>query len=474
MAPKKKKSKEPEDPEADIDPEFKGRDLDDMRERIEAYRQRLQKASKDRNYMQLEKDMVQRFFEITHNEVKQLEAKLLLKDNDIETLEKHHRVSIKAYEQKVKLLEYEHRAEQVAIQQAGEETVQHESQEHEHSVIDMTKEKAELRKELRNVQLANEDQISRNEKKHQGALQKMRQKFQKEHQELEAEFQEQVKQLAEELELRRRVEIHEVEERKNQHIADLLTNHWSAFDEIKAYYNDITHDNLQLIKSLKEEIAEMKAREKRNQREMHRLTQLNRELAEPLQENRKKRAFLQDQLKSYTKDKMALKNLKARSSQLDEKIKEAKGELRTMEERFRKVEKERDELYRRFNKGVREIRRKAEFKNVVLEKKLDLLTAAMNEKQGQLDEVLRNAQLAPEVIENIAGKLEQVLGSKNRLIKELQYEVHRASKVYNDTCRVMESKLQELGVPVDEVGFEPIQTATSSMPAGLVARVMAT
>lgn len=40
------------------------------------------------------------------------------------------------------------------------------------------------------------------------------------------------------------MDIHEIEERKNLHINDLMKNHEKAFGQMKAYYNDITNDNL--------------------------------------------------------------------------------------------------------------------------------------------------------------------------------------------------------------------------------------
>jgi hypothetical protein len=43
--------------------------------------------------------------------------------------------------------------------------------------------------------------------------------------------------LKEELELRMKVEIHEIEERKNQHRNDLMMNHQTSFKEMKDYYN---------------------------------------------------------------------------------------------------------------------------------------------------------------------------------------------------------------------------------------------
>merc|ERR1712217_80296 len=240
------------------------------------------------------------------------------------------------------------------------------------------------------------------------------------------QYEEQVDQLKIDLELRRKVEIHEIEERKNQHINELLHNHQNAFDEIKIYYNEITFDNLTLIGSLKEEIQDMKEREKKNQKRMAVLTQENKDLSEPLAKK---------------------------------------------QEEHRKLEKERDDLDRRFQKAVREIQRKAELgKNAVLEKKLESLAGQFDEKQAQLTEVLTAAKLDPAIVAGVTKKLEQVLGEKNRQIKALQYQVHQCTKAYNDTIRVYESKLPTLGIDPEEIGFEPIQTVTSLMPARLVTR----
>lgn len=61
----------------------------------------------------------------------------------------------------------------------------------------------------------------------------------------------QIKILREDLDLKRKQEIHEIEERKNVHINELMKKHEKAFAEIKNYYIDITHNNLDLIKTLK-------------------------------------------------------------------------------------------------------------------------------------------------------------------------------------------------------------------------------
>ena len=64
--------------------------------------------------------------------------------------------------------------------------------------------------------------------------------------------------LKKELELRMKVEIHEVEERKNEHINSLMKNHEEAFKEMKEYYNDITRENLELIRMYKEKLIDIR------------------------------------------------------------------------------------------------------------------------------------------------------------------------------------------------------------------------
>lgn len=69
--------------------------------------------------------------------------------------------------------------------------------------------------------------------------------------EIEAKYNKKMQVLRDELDLRRKTEIHEVEERKNSQISELMRNHEKAFSDIKNYYNDITLKNLALITLLK-------------------------------------------------------------------------------------------------------------------------------------------------------------------------------------------------------------------------------
>jgi len=69
--------------------------------------------------------------------------------------------------------------------------------------------------------------------------------------EIEQKYERKMRALRDELDLRRKTELHEVEERKNMQVNTLMRNHEKAFSDIKNYYNDITLNNLALINTLK-------------------------------------------------------------------------------------------------------------------------------------------------------------------------------------------------------------------------------
>ena len=84
------------------------------------------------------------------------------------------------------------------------------------------------------------------------------------------------------LEAHRASDIQAIEERKARHVAALMKSHDAAFQEIKNYYNEITHSNLDLIHSLKDELHELKRKEATDDRLMFDIAQENKRMTEPL------------------------------------------------------------------------------------------------------------------------------------------------------------------------------------------------
>jgi len=269
------------------------------------------------------------------------------------------------------------------------------------------------------------------------------------------------------------VDIHEIEERKNLHINDLMRNHEKAFGQMKSYYNDITNDNLQLIKDLKNETVEKRKKGAGIQKVMYDISQENKRLSEPLAAAVAEVADLRGQLKDQDKDRLSLRNASARllltESQLSQLLLDQAG----LKKRYASAKSGRDKLYDAFERTVKDVQSKSDFKNLVLEQKLQGVRQNIERAGAQLGEVVQAAGIDPGKLGGIQNSLEDMLGDRNAHGKDLEYAVMKMTKAYHDGLRTYTDKLAEIGIPKEEIqamGFDYATTNTSQVPAGLLVR----
>merc|ERR1712042_188642 len=394
----------------------------------------------------------------TKRQLEEKKAELRNKDREMEDAEERHQIEIKVYKQKVKHLLYEHQNNISELKTESSIALKRAQEEHRDQESDLRKDKRSLKVINKEQELAHENEHKNLKKSHDSLITELRTDFERQAKEIEAKYERKMRALRDELDLRRKTEIHEIEERKNQQINTLMKNHEKAFSDIKNYYNDITLNNLALINTLKEQVEEMKKKEERLEKQMNEITAENKKLTEPLQKAREEVSELKKQLLNYEKDKAGLGAMKTRLRTVTDDHKSLEWEHEVLEQRFEKVQKERDELYRKFVKAIHEVQQKANFKNLLLEKKLQALNDTLEKKEAQLNEVLSASNLDPTALSVVTRKLEDVLDSKNSAIKDLQYELARVCKAHNDLMRTYESKLHAFGVPVEELGFKPLES----------------
>lgn len=128
--------------------------------------------------------------------------------------------------------------------------------------------KRELKRLCREKDEFNELQIQQIKMKHSQVLSLEREKFQTDSIELTNLHEQRLQEYIEVSEIRHRMEMSEVEERKNNQIRQLIDCHEKAFGEMKSYYNDITINNLALISSIKEQMEEMRRQTERTEKQM--------------------------------------------------------------------------------------------------------------------------------------------------------------------------------------------------------------
>ncbi|XP_012153528.1 growth arrest specific protein 8 [Megachile rotundata] len=447
------------------------------REQLEVYAHRIleemEREREERNFFQLERDKLRTFWEITRHQLDEARATIRNTEREKEELTEKHEAELKLYKQKVKHLMYEHQTNlsetkadhMVALQMAQDD---HASQENE-----LIKDKMELKRLQKEQDLAHVNEIRALKLKNAEETDKLIKQFETEATEMENKYELKLANQYESLTLKHRMEITEIEERKNTQIANLIKNHETAFAEMKNYYNDITLNNLSLIKSMKEQMEVMRSNEERMKKQVRELTVENKKYSTDLKSCEESLANYTRQLANYEKDKQNLVNTKKRLAITSKDLENLKWENEVLELRFEKCQAERDELHSKFVSAILELQQKTGLKNVLLEKKLEKLSDLLEQREAQISEVLAAAQLDPIAVANANKKLEEMLNRKNSAIQDLQYELAKVCKAHDDLLRKYEAKLQEYGIPKSELGLQPLRVKgmTTKLGSGVAGPV---
>ncbi len=80
----------------------------------------------------------------------------------------------------------------------------------------------------------------------------------------------------------------------------------------------------------------------------------------------------------------------------------------------------------------------------------------MEIKEIQLKELVRKLSLNTNSISSINATLEEVELIKEELINQLEDELNRIKTNHINMIKTYEAKLIEFGIPIEEIGFEPL------------------
>jgi hypothetical protein len=92
----------------------------DLQQNLTLSKDRLNDLKSKRNYIQMDRDMVEQYYQNTEAEIEKLKLQILNSETEAETMEKNHNTEVKVYLQKVRHLEYEQERANRDIEQDGE------------------------------------------------------------------------------------------------------------------------------------------------------------------------------------------------------------------------------------------------------------------------------------------------------------------------------------------------------------------
>ncbi|VDL94621.1 unnamed protein product [Schistocephalus solidus] len=462
---------------------------DMTKEEIEKFvillREELDKERTERNMLALERDKLTTFWQLTKRQCEEARAMLRKKERELEDAEERHQMEMRIYRQKVKHMLFEQNSKEADLKKETSVTLNAMSDEMRIEVRALQNENYTLKAQLRYRQLESEEAIKMLKRQHETEMTNIRQEFIVQSEEMEQRHAKQAAMLREELETKRRSEIHATEERKNMHIKQLEVCHDKAFTGMKSYYNDVTLGNVNVIKTLRDNIEELRSNLIRTQRkldasaaetEMHRekLRQMesqNKNLLKiALQYDTEKAAhsvrsiynqrYLHIGLVYLNSLSLWHKTEKVTKHELQRTAKAKKSfemQVEVLQARLEILEKNRDALANTMEQIMLGIKQKSGLRCMILEKKLAALVSTLESREAQVDHMVMAMNADPAAVKDAKQHLEELLQRKNQAIRDLQYEVTRIGKAYNDLWSACHAKmLEELSSPVN-LGIKPVQ-----------------
>ena len=289
-------------------------------------------------------------------------------------------------------------------------------------------------------------------------LTNLRLTFEREAMELQQVYEDKMLRTREELTTAAEEDIRNIEKRKTAHIKALITSHEKAFGDIKLYYNEITHSNLDLIKSLKEEVEDLRKKEQGDERVMYSIASENKKMSEPLRKALDQVRTLKEARDSYRADIAALHETKAAILVVQDRVENLRWEHEILQQRYDILVNERDSLYNRFTRALHEVKQKAGFRALMLEERVSAAAEAANKAGTMLKEVVAAANVTGGVSDAGAKSLNEDTQEKDQIINSLKAELERIANAHDNVVRTCLDAMHAVDIPKNELGFVPLSS----------------
>lgn len=238
----------------------------------------------------------------------------------------------------------------------------------------------ELKQDLRALKVQEKEQEVRHTEyknalhKHYIAIMTARRKeYERIANEIQDKYKAKMQRLREDMESKRKIEIQKIEAKKNKAIEDLKAKHEQKYADIRDQYNLITRTNMDYIRTLRTDLKFEAQRNYQANREKMIQHQNNDQIVKPLEQVRKEIQSLQEQKVEYLKVKDKLANKQREIVEIEKQYKELEWQYEVKLQQYQYLEKEKEQLFEKFNKIVYDVHRKTGLRNLILEKKLETI-----------------------------------------------------------------------------------------------------
>ncbi|EPY27889.1 trypanin-like protein [Strigomonas culicis] len=406
----------------------------------------LQKTQAMRNYFQLERDRILSFWDITKRQLEDAEESLRARESQkAEELERHA-VELSVFKQKIRNLLYTNQMQMATMKEEAERALQ--AKEDEYRQLERI-----ARQHLREVKVLDREAERRQREQRQTLvtqqdreIAEQQAQFEREIKEIHTTYEFKLKTVRTEMDRARREEVERIEKQKEEHERELRQVHETTFKEMKDYFGEITSNNLETIRTLKDEVYTRKRTEAHNQKAMYEVALQNKKITEPLAKLQKQRKDLELELTDFSSNKEKLCELKAVAQEAEQDFQNLSWEHEVLTQRYSKLVEDRDIILHKYNTMLQDIQRKSAFRRVLLQKKLELVQCDLEGRDAKLTELLKRANIDSSDVKELEQKVHDLLSEKDKTIEDLKFLLTQMTERGQDIVSSYEEYLQDNGV----------------------------
>jgi hypothetical protein len=426
------------------------------RAEIRELKKKIEEEEKLMNFYNLEKEKINNLWIIGKKEIEDHEANLKNKEREEKDLEENHVMTTNFYKQKIKHLLFQNEDYHGEMKIEQEKELKQGEDQNRVITRDLDSDNRDLLKKLKEQELSHNNYIFSMKFENQKNQTLIRQEFERACRELTIKYDLKKKTTINEMEDVRNGMIKKLEDEKEKKIKHITSLHATNYKDIKNYYNDITTSNLSLIKQFKTDIQNAQEQEEREQQRLQKMIEQNQRLEIPLKEITEEIARLLEDEKKWKQITEQKKKLRGEISNLEQLYRELEYQYEVKLQHFHYLDKERNKLFERYEDAMYDIHQKSGLRNLILEKKLSLVSERIEVKDAELNQVLAISNIDEGNKRRLVENLEEIHTMKNQMIADLQDELRQIRGAHVHMVKAYDGKLSEFVIPVEELGFNPL------------------
>ena len=402
-----------------------------------------------RNFVYQERELISQYYQISIDEQKGIESNIEKIANEIEELDTEHKTTIAAFNNKYQHLEYEH---DTFINNTLVDNMNFAASEENDIKLKRDDiyalDKLSLQKKLNEDKIKYSEEINDVKSKNEEKLKTFEEKCRKVLIEVKENYDKKIKELESDLELRLKIEIHELEERKNLHRSKLAI----AFDERMAAWKKDNikqiKENIDLIKTSTNSYDMIINENNKLKKEEQELIKQIEEKSKELEKAKQEHNAITNRLAKYYNQEINMSNMSNKIKDLNNKIKENTEKTKTAADEKIKLTNEISQITNKFSDAIDKFKERAEFKNNLIDNHINELFDRYTSKENEIEEYLKNVDtvinedqseaktienknnlFSRENVKNFLDDIRNVLITKSQIIKNLKYSINKATKV---------------------------------------------